>query len=822
MQQNLQRSLWRTWLITMLLLVAAWMPRAAALDRFVTADERLWLTRSANFYHALVHGDLAATFQREHPGVTIMWAGLLGFLTEFPAYANVTPGQFSWDQEELETWLRSETSHTPLALLVAGRRWLVFGIALAIALCYWPLRRLLGGPAAFVATLFVAWDPFFVALSRQLHPDGAVAALTLLALLLFLVWLLLGRRRDIGFAGVVMGLALLTKTPAFFLVSVAALLVLTILLCGRRASSTGALHPADADAHPKPTPQALLLGFLLWGGLAVVTFVALWPAMWVAPIDTLLRMAAEMSSYVEGHVNPNYFLGETTADPGAWFYPVSYWFRTTPATLLGLIAAGLGLRWRLVPFDRPSVRRTAGALLLFALIFTIGMSFGSKKFDRYLLPVYPALNIIAALGWVAVVQWGVGSREWGVGKYLPHSSTPLLPYFLLPLLLVVVFLHGWLGWRTYPYYLTYFNPLAGGSRMAERVLMVGWGEGLEQAAEWINQQPDAETARVVAWYGDGPLSYFLQSRLPIFSFWSPEYWLRADYAVVYVSQWQRQIPSPAVIDYLRDREPAHIVTVGALELAHIYDLRNQTPPEFTGLSIESAGSVDCGILLAGYMVGQRTFLSGDRFLLRVYLDPGEHPSTGELAVVRLLAPSGRELWQSVQLLDPRLLTNQMYIYDHEIVIPANTPSDTYTVTVAVHEWGQRPHGERAVTTVEVKTARTVALDADWGAVRLTEVGVEATVAAGQRLIVSMNASGQVDGSLKISTRLVDAAGAVVAQVDEFITDDIDVELPIPLETDPGDYGVVVVVYDPETLHPLPDSSNEFMTPLLDVEIVPGE
>src|SRR5262245_53758110 len=103
----MRRVNWYTLLILLALFAAAWLPRSLALDRFVTADERLWLTRSANFYRALTHGDLAGTFQREHPGVTVMWAGTFGFVTNFPDYAHMAPGAFGWDRDELESWLRS-------------------------------------------------------------------------------------------------------------------------------------------------------------------------------------------------------------------------------------------------------------------------------------------------------------------------------------------------------------------------------------------------------------------------------------------------------------------------------------------------------------------------------------------------------------------------------------------------------------------------------------------------------------------------------------------------------------------------------------------
>jgi hypothetical protein len=61
------------WLLFLFLL--AWLPRTLALDAYVSPDERKWLARSANFAYALSHADFAQTFQREHPGVTVMWAG---------------------------------------------------------------------------------------------------------------------------------------------------------------------------------------------------------------------------------------------------------------------------------------------------------------------------------------------------------------------------------------------------------------------------------------------------------------------------------------------------------------------------------------------------------------------------------------------------------------------------------------------------------------------------------------------------------------------------------------------------------------------------
>ncbi len=397
----------RTAIILIALFVAAWLPRVAALDAFVTIDERKWLARSANFYQAVSQGDLANTFQREHPGVTIMWAGTLGFLTQYPEYAAEAPGQVTWDREVLEPWLLENTSHTPLDLLAAGRWWMTLAIALTITSSFLPLRLLLGQRTAFFGTLYLAWTPFFVALSRQLHLDGMVAALSLLALLCFGAWLY-GDGQDQGgqtqhprryliASGLVMGLAWLTKTPAILLVPTGFLLILAEWWRRR----------THADAQP-PTQSLsqMALGYVVWGLIASAVFVLLWPAMWVDPLGTFGRMAAEMTSYVESHVNPNYFMGEITNDPGVFFYPVAWLFRTTPLTLIGLIAAGVTAWRRQSPYDRLNARRLSLALLLYALIFTLTLTLTAKKFDRYLLPAFVALDLIALLGWVGLADLG--------------------------------------------------------------------------------------------------------------------------------------------------------------------------------------------------------------------------------------------------------------------------------------------------------------------------------------------------------------------------------------------------------------------------------
>jgi 4-amino-4-deoxy-L-arabinose transferase-like glycosyltransferase len=116
------------------------------------------------------------------------------------------------------------------------------------------------------------------------------------------------------------------------------------------------------------------------------------------------------------------------------------------------------------------------------------MTLGEKKFDRYILPVYPALDLIAGLGWYALFA------------YLWQRKPSRAWHFLVVLVLAVpIVFQVASALITYPYYLSYYNPLMGGSRRAPQVMQIGWGEGIDQAARYLNQKPHAEKLKVISW-----------------------------------------------------------------------------------------------------------------------------------------------------------------------------------------------------------------------------------------------------------------------------------------------------------------------------------
>jgi hypothetical protein len=207
------------------LVLAIWLPRGLGLDQFVTPDEPLWLTRSANFYYALTHADLDSTYQKEHPGVTTMWVGTASFLLRDPEYRDSQRGQLTSDEFH-EYMGRNARTVTPLQLLTTARAIMVLAQVLILVLSFIYARRLVGRLPAFLGFTLIAFDPFHLALTRLLHLDGLFSNLVLLSLLAFITYLHQRHKLDLVISGLAAGLSWLTKTPALFLIPVVGLMVL--------------------------------------------------------------------------------------------------------------------------------------------------------------------------------------------------------------------------------------------------------------------------------------------------------------------------------------------------------------------------------------------------------------------------------------------------------------------------------------------------------------------------------------------------------------------------------------------------------------------
>ncbi len=544
------------------LFLIALVPRVLDPGRPITWDEPKWVNRSLRFAEALHDGDLRETFQVGHPGVTTMWLSGLGMT----AWCRIDPaactGVPQLSASSSGTYASEAALKSLPGVLPAARLPIAAMVAATVVGIYLLARRLVGRRAALVGATLVAIDPFFLAHSRVVQLDAMNAAFATLSLLALLVGLATSSRWALALSAVCAALAVLSKSSALFLLPFAGVVLVVWLI------RPGQTH------RPSLTRTALI--YVAWVALAAATAFVVWPALWVDAMDTIRQVWEMGAGYAqEAHDNQNFFLGRLTEDPGSAFYPVATLFRLTPVACLGLVglaAAGLvavasrlaarrtvaatealvGQRW---PVSRQTW--TVAALTLYVILFAVFMTIGAKKFDRYLLAVFPLLDLLAAVGLV----WWLGKAQSWVATQRPQIQ--LLP---LAALVALVGAQALAVWSYHPYYLAYYNPLLGGGTQAAATVLVGWGEGMDLVADYLNAQPDAADSTAVAWVEPGFTPLYHGHTMDFLSFDSLA---DIDYVVFYVSDLQRRLheSAHAIFDQL---QPEHVVRLHGIEYARIY------------------------------------------------------------------------------------------------------------------------------------------------------------------------------------------------------------------------------------------------------------
>lgn len=636
-------------LLPMLLGLATLAPRAAGLADFLTTDEAYhWISRTERFATALAEGRWGATNLTGHPGVTLMWLGSLGLQLERLA---VGMG-----------WAAPPDRLGHLAWLRIGP---VLAHAIAIPAAYLLLRRLVRPAVAVVAAILWATSPFLVAHGRLLHLDALLTALCTLTVLSTLVACRAeGPRPWVILTGVLGGLALLTKGPALILLPYVGLAMFAL----------GGARPGGPARRPGALGWALdglrwsVPRYLLFLAVAAVTVFALWPALWSTPEQAVARYIGEI---VGNGGRPNgdgqFFLGSSAADPGPLFYPVAALFRLTPVELLGLAAllalAGGALRGRRSA-AQPAALTPEGvtliALAAFALWWLLVMTAGPKKFDRYILPLWPALLVLAASGLVGAADW------------LARRGPLRIAHAAVGILALQAALLAWY----HPYYLSYYSPLLGGGPVAQRTFLIGWGEGMDQAGALLRERPDIGAGQILS-----ALPPTLAPFVPV-----PVREIRtidtiaANYAVVYLESIQRG-DAPEIYARIRETLPLGAVRIHGIDYASIHQLARPfaTPVEATfaealRLRGYSAEATD-GQLVITPSWDVRAPLPGDLMLFIHVLD-----ASGQRVAGVDVAPGGASVAPTSQWVPGEQIAVPL-----PIALPPSLPPGTYTLTLGLYD-----------------------------------------------------------------------------------------------------------------------------------------
>ncbi len=557
---------WTTWLLIIGLILLMTVPRLTALNQYIIVDEADRWRWAEDFVRALSQGDLSATLVGDgYPGIVPVWAETIWIYGE-AVRRSWAEGQWIGSvglANIFHEWDRSAfLAHQRLPIVLLNT-----AVALSIV---WAVWGLFGRRVAFVSGILIALDPFYLSDSRVNRAEAVITGLMTLSMLFLIYYHQRRKWRFLVFSGLFGGLSLLTKIQAL---AISPAIALTGILTQTRDQVE-----SEQKLLSVATFRSIIVYGLIWIAVACLTWLVLWPSMWVVPLETLTLVYNYTTRKVGAEGVSLFFLGQTYQDtgPGFLFYPVVFLLRITPLALLGLIGAIIAgvrgwrlrlLKWRNTLTDNPFNVEGTAILVIYVVIYTLAMSFGSHKQDRYLLPVFLSLDILAAMGLVYLWVWGQS-----IWQNIRQSKTTLdfaTSYTEFGLLIGLAALQLFTVLPHHPYYYSYFNPLFGGGQTAVQTLRVGWGEGMDQVGRYLAAKPDSENLSVATRFTHNLIDY----RGDLISLTNSGRWTQADYVVMYIQQVQRRLdPSPGFIDYFQAREPERVITLGDIDYAWIYPI----------------------------------------------------------------------------------------------------------------------------------------------------------------------------------------------------------------------------------------------------------
>ncbi|HWP84961.1 MAG TPA: glycosyltransferase family 39 protein, partial [Terriglobia bacterium] len=469
-----------------------------------------------------------------------------------------------------------QMGNDPDAMLRAARTpMILFALLFGAALFGWT-RKEFGSGAALLTLFLYVFSPTFLAHGRIVATDLGATAGFFLTIAAFLRFLKRPRWSNGLLAGLVLGLALLSKFSTIALLPILLFLAAAWAFANatpgrrirwRRLPGGGF---ALALRRRRERDNVSLLGWLARAaGIIVIAFLVVYAvylhhiwnyaperqardAQFQRTLYDLGGTAADMvlwssdrpllrpwSQYFLGLLvalkasrwgQPVFFLGSVRPTGSRWYFPFVYLIKEPlPLHLLTLLALAWALRRGLrIPLPPAAASNRLQPLrqwlrehfVEFAFLSVLGVYWAALIRSnmnigvRHLLPAFPFLFILIARPIVSLAQTGAGTprRRWGFRALLGA----LLAWQAIGVL------------RVHPSYLAYFNELVGGPRNGWRYVNdsnLDWGQDVKRLAQFVEQRAIAGIR--VDYFGPADAGYYLKERYlgPLGCTESPKGWV---------------------------------------------------------------------------------------------------------------------------------------------------------------------------------------------------------------------------------------------------------------------------------------------------------
>ncbi len=416
-------------------------------------------------------------------------------------------------------------SRLPMVLTLVFLGWFLF---------FWTKKEFGNKLALFVLTLF-SFSPNFIAHGRLVTTDVGAVLGFVLAIYFWLKFLRNPSNKNVILAGLVFGLAMLLKFSLILLIPFFAVITLVYVLLNKKnllkylglsiligvIGTVFVILPvyqlhilnypierqlSDTKTLLESSPMPILKDIVVWMSDKPII-------RSLAQYFLGLMMAAQRTIFG----NTVYFMGMVSASGWWYYFPVVYFLKVP----LGFhILALIALLMSLLAIKRPLWVRTtqrlkecilnnftAFSMMMFLLIYWTASILGSLNIGvRHILPVFPFTYILVGLA----LKYGIEKIQ---SLKLKNAVNWLVIFLLGSYILSSL--------NTYPYYLSYFNEIAGGTDNGYKYVVdsnYDWGQDLKRLNQYLEEN---NIKRIkIDYFGGSDLNYYLGDKWERFNVFS--------------------------------------------------------------------------------------------------------------------------------------------------------------------------------------------------------------------------------------------------------------------------------------------------------------
>lgn len=431
----------------------------------------------------------------------------LNFPTDTPVWSEKISDR-QWDMGKL--FLYRAGNDADKIIRLARLPMMLLAVLFGVILFYWTKKNY--GNRTGLLTLFLfAMSPTIIAHSRYVTTDVAAALGFFIAIISFLNFLKNQNWRNVLIGGAVLGVALLFKFSTVILAPI--FFVLAVLW---------QILDNYENSRKLWSGFAGLFGKIIVLGLAalVLVYVVYIFHVWNYPSDLQIKdMSNTLSSdlgkkmmpaftwmvqteffkplaeYLFGVVsvvqragggNASHFMGTVYSEATPWYFPTLYLFKESfifhILTIIAIIFALKNISRATVSWIKNNFAVVAG--LIFIAVYALQSITGNLNIGhRHIMPILPFAYFLVALG---IVKF----------------NKPIITTILLAIMFLSTFV-------TFPYYLSYYNFLAGGTANGYKIATdsnYDWGQDMKRLRDWM----DTNNVQKIAlhYFGGGDARYY--------------------------------------------------------------------------------------------------------------------------------------------------------------------------------------------------------------------------------------------------------------------------------------------------------------------------